>query len=141
VGTKPGDVLALDPDNGGKVVWRVSVSGEPPIGVASPYMRFPPGNAAPTTVGRGAGGGQADVGRPGLMWGGAADEQHVYFGVTTGGVAALRLTDGKRVRMTRLTAAEGAPVGTGAPAGGIPGVVFVGGSDGAVRAVSTRTDA
>ena len=50
---------------------------------------------------------------------------------------ALRLTDGKRVRMTRLTAAEGAPVGTGAPAGGIPGVVFVGGSDGAVRAVST----
>jgi polyvinyl alcohol dehydrogenase (cytochrome) len=137
VGTKPGDVLALDPDNGGKVLWRSSVSGQPPIGVTSPYLRFPPGAAAPITVGRGAGGGQADIGRPGLMWGGVADERHVYFGVTTGGVAALRLTDGTRVRMTRLTAAKGAPVSTSAPASGIPGVVFVGGSDGTVRAVST----
>jgi polyvinyl alcohol dehydrogenase (cytochrome) len=138
IGTKPGDVLALDPDNRGKVLWRVSVSGEPPIGVTSPYVRFTRGEA-PTTVGRGVGSGQADVGRPGLMWGGVADTRNVYFGVTTGGLATLRLRDGARVRMTPLTSAAGTPVNTAAPASGIPGVVFVGGTDGVVRALSTTT--
>jgi polyvinyl alcohol dehydrogenase (cytochrome) len=136
VGTKPGDVVALDPDNGGQVVWRTSVSGEPPIGVTSPYIRFPRGGGPPTTVGRGIGAGAADIGRPGLMWGGTADGEHVYFGVTTGGVAAMRLSDGRRVRMTRLRGATREPLNTSAPASAIPGVVFVGGSDGTVRAVS-----
>ena len=130
VGTKPGDVIALNPDDGGKPLWRVSVSGQPPIGVASPHFTFD-ADKKPTLVGV-----SADK-RPGLIWGGAADAQRVYFGVTTGGAAALRLDTGAREWFTPLTAEGGAGVDNSAPVTATTDAVFVGGTDGVFRALST----
>jgi polyvinyl alcohol dehydrogenase (cytochrome) len=130
VGTKPGDVLALDPDSNGKLLWRTSVSGGPPVGVGSPHVKFETGKDA-VSVG--------DVGgkRPGLIWGGAADSRRVYFGVSTGGVAALRLDTGAREWFTPLTGEGGASTDTTAPTSATPEVVFAAGSDGIVRALAT----
>jgi polyvinyl alcohol dehydrogenase (cytochrome) len=153
VGTKPGDVLALDPDNNGAQLWRVSLSGEPPIGADSPRIDFAAGKE-PVKIGT-----MPDK-RPGIIWGGAVDSSHVYYGVTTGGVAALRLDTGERSWFTPFTRAPGAGsasgaagspamdpalaalnpsdtvINNGAPTSAIPGVVFVAGTDGVVRAVS-----
>jgi polyvinyl alcohol dehydrogenase (cytochrome) len=130
VGTKPGDVLALDPDSNGKLLWRASVSGGPPVGKASPHVQFEPGSAPVFVGGRFAK-------RPGLVWGGASDTAQAYFGVSTGGVAALRLDTGERTWFTPLTAEQGAAVDNTAPASAIPGAVFVGGTDGTIQALST----
>ncbi len=130
VGTKPGDVLALDPDDNGKVLWRVSVSGGAPLGTASPHIKFETGKS-PEVVGR------RPENQPGLIWGGASDVSRVYYGVTTGGVAALRLETGQREWFTPLATAKGATVDNSAPVSAIPGAVFVGGTDGVLRALST----
>ncbi len=118
VGTKPGDVLALDPDRKGALVWRVNVSGGPLAG------------DGPTPAGKP---------RPsGIQWGGSADDRTVYYGLTGGGIVALDIASGKRrwfSPMDDLTGPE--PVARGAPASGVPGVIFAGGSDGSVVAVST----
>jgi polyvinyl alcohol dehydrogenase (cytochrome) len=131
VGTKPGDVLALDPDANGKLLWRTSVSGGPPVGLASPHAKFEPGKE-PALFGDGAA-----LKRPGLIWGGAADSRRVYFGVTTGGVAALNLNTGVRDWFTPLAGEGGAKIDTSAPASATPEVVFAAGTDGVVRALST----
>ncbi len=129
VGTKPGDVLALDPDHNGKLLWRVAVSGAAPIGVASPHVTFEQGKE-PVVVGH------PSEHRPGLLWGGSADAHHVYFGVSTGGVAALRLDNGQRAWFTPLVGERGGAVDNSAPTSAIPDVVFAGGTDGVLRAVS-----
>jgi polyvinyl alcohol dehydrogenase (cytochrome) len=116
VATKPGDVLALDPDRNGALVWRMNVSG--PLAV-TPAPR--PGA----------------VRYSGMMWGGATDGQNVYYGLTGGGMAAVRVADGKLVWRTPLNATAQKPVSDASPATGIPGAVLVGGSDGAVFAVSS----
>ena len=135
VGTKPGDVLALDPDDNGKLLWRVGVDGQPPVGLESPFQRFAAG-AEPSGKGSSSDG-QLELPRPGLMWGGAADAQNAYFGLTTGGIAALRLTNGERRWVTPFADADGKRISNGAATSAIPGVAFVGGTDGVVRAVST----
>jgi polyvinyl alcohol dehydrogenase (cytochrome) len=130
VGTKPGDVLALDPDSNGKLLWRTSVSGGPPVGVSSPYLTFEAGKEAVPV------GGPFDRG-PRLIWGGAADSQRVYFGVSTGGVAALRLDTGAREWFTPLPREGGGEGDTCAPASATREAVFAAGGDGVVRALST----
>ncbi len=118
VGTKPGDVLALDPDRKGAQVWRVNVSGGPLAGDGP----TPPGQPR----------------RSGIQWGGTADDSTVYYGLTGGGVVALDIATGHRRWFSPMDDLSGPEsVARGAPASGIPGVVFVGGSDGSLVAVSS----
>lgn len=116
VGTKPGDILALDPANHGKPVWRINVHG-PVVGNA-------PGPSN---------GGQGD----GVRWGGAADSDTVYYGLSGGDVAAVDIADGHLKWLHRTTVVTGTAVSHAAAASVIPGVVFVGGSDGILSAMAT----
>lgn len=104
-GTKGGEVFALDPDNHGALLWRVS---------AKP------------------GGG----GRGGIVWGGAADHENVYYGLGVGGMAALKMATGQRAWFQPINPA-GARVNNNAAATMIPGVVFIAGTDGKLHALST----
>lgn len=104
-GTKGGEVFALDPDDRGKLLWRVA---------ANP------------------GGG----GRGGIVWGGAADHEKIYYGLGSGGMAALKMSSGQREWFQPINAA-GALGGNNAAATLIPGVVFVGGTNGKLHALST----
>jgi polyvinyl alcohol dehydrogenase (cytochrome) len=108
---KGGGVVAVDPDRSGALVWTADLS-------------------------EGKGGTAIQI-----MWGGAADDQNVYYPLKSGGVAALRLTDGARVWLAPL---EPAPAPGGRPRRGydaaateIPGVIFAGGWDGVLHALSS----
>jgi polyvinyl alcohol dehydrogenase (cytochrome) len=72
-----------------------------------------------------------------ITFGGAADDQYAYFGVSSVGVVAVRLSDGERAWTTPIKAA-GPRLGIGAAMSVIPGAVFGGGYDGIVRAFSTK---
>jgi polyvinyl alcohol dehydrogenase (cytochrome) len=65
-GTKDGHVFALDPDHGGKLLWKVNVL---PKGARS---------------------------SGGIYWGGAADGAKAYYGLAAGAMAAVDLKSGKR---------------------------------------------
>ena len=65
-GQKSGIVWAHDPDHNGAVVWK-----------------------APTSSGPAPSSGQ-------IVWGGAADDRSVYFGLHSGGIVALDLANGER---------------------------------------------
>ncbi|HEY2844080.1 MAG TPA: PQQ-binding-like beta-propeller repeat protein [Bryobacteraceae bacterium] len=110
---KGGTAVAIDPDRKGAVLWKADLTDGATAGAA----------------------GQ-------IMWGGASDDQNVYYALQTGGVAALRLGDGTRAWFTKLDPA--APPAGGRPRRGtvaavtvIPGVVFAGGWDGVLHALST----
>jgi polyvinyl alcohol dehydrogenase (cytochrome) len=98
----------LDPDKNGAVVWKVNVAKNPP---GTPLAEL-----------------------NGIVWGGAADEQNVYYGLTGGGVVAIRLADGERKWFMPMTSR----VSNGAAASAIPGVAFVGGMDGKLHALATE---
>ena len=116
VGTKPGDVLALDPDRDGALVWRVNVNGR----LAGD--RLAPGAPRPS----------------GIMWGGALADRTLYYGLTTGSdVAAIDLASGK-LKWRRNLQPRGSGLSYGTPMTAIPGAAFVGGSDGKIFAVSTN---
>ena len=110
---KGGTAFAVDPDHQGALLWKADL-----------------------TDGAAAGpGGQ-------IMWGGAADDQNVYYPLQTGAVTALKLTDGSVAWLNHI--APAAPVAGGRPRRGlvaavtvIPGVVFAGGWDGVLHALST----
>jgi polyvinyl alcohol dehydrogenase (cytochrome) len=72
------------------------------------------------------------------VWGGAADDQHVYYGTGGPGLAALRLETGERAWLFAAPAPAGGGRGgaLGAAPTVIPGVVFEGASDGKLYAVS-----
>lgn len=113
---KGGGVVAVDPDRRGAVVWTANL-WEPPTSKAPQYIQ--------------------------IMWGGAADDQNVYYPLQTGGVAALRLADGKRVWLDHLQPSPAHLGPGGQPRWGqeaavtaIPGVVFSGGWDGTLHALS-----
>jgi polyvinyl alcohol dehydrogenase (cytochrome) len=108
-GTKGGEVFALDPDNNGKLLWRVS---------ANP------------------GGG----GRGGIVWGGAADQENVYYGLGSGGMSALKMETGKQAWFAPVNA-TGTRANNNAAATMIPGVVFVAGTDGKLHALATTDGA
>lgn len=114
--TKPGEVLALDADQQGQILWRTQAVSHP---------------AMPDALGLNGG---ADFGP---VWGGALDETHAYFGSSTGGVAAVRLSDGQRVWYTPLNTTPDNHVTHSAAVTLIPGVVFLGGSDGRLWALSS----
>lgn len=108
-GQKSGNVWGLDPDDNGKVVWKTAITNN-------------------TTEFGGK-----------IVWGGAADNQNAYFGLGPGGIAAVQLRDGERQWFAAL---EPAPemarhAGQDGPLTTIPGVVFSGGWDGVLRALSS----
>jgi polyvinyl alcohol dehydrogenase (cytochrome) len=116
VATKPGDLIALDPDRNGAVVWKKNI-----------------GDAPKTDTKEGA---LAAFNNFAIMWGGAADTEHAYFGLSGGSVAAVKLATGERAWMTTI-APPGKRVSYNAAASVIPGVLFVGGNDGSINALST----
>jgi polyvinyl alcohol dehydrogenase (cytochrome) len=113
-GTKAADVFALDPDDNGKLLYRVNPSG------------------APGGQGRGRGGS--------IVWGGAADAQRAYFGMGGAGLAALDAASGQRAWVfTPPPSASGARGGgLGAAPTAMPGVVFEGAGDGRLYAVAAE---
>jgi polyvinyl alcohol dehydrogenase (cytochrome) len=116
VGTKPGDILSLDPDASGKVLWRVDVLGEKLAGDGP--LPMPRGGRGP-------------------LWSGALDDRNVYFGLNAGGAAALRIEDGQRVWYTPFASSAGSRVTNAAADTVIPGVLFIGGSDGKLSALAS----
>jgi polyvinyl alcohol dehydrogenase (cytochrome) len=110
-GTKPGEVLALDPDRQGEIVWRTTVISVP--------LRHEGG------------------GLRGPLWGGAMDASRVYFGLGEGGAVALSLEDGRIAWRTPLNAGAASPVSHTAAVTLLPGVLLTGGSDGRLWALSS----
>jgi len=108
-GQKSGNVWAHDPDKKGAVVWKTAL-------------------VANTTEFGGK-----------IIWGGAADGQNAYFGLGTGGIAAVQMRDGEKQWFTPLqpAAALAAHTGEDGPLTAIPGIVFSGGWDGVLRALSS----
>jgi polyvinyl alcohol dehydrogenase (cytochrome) len=113
---KTGDVLALDADRKGEVAWR------------DDHQR---GNSAP----RSATG--AALRNRGPMWGAAIDDHFAYVPCTGTGIAAVSLADGKNQWCVPLDTATDPKVGYSAAVTVIPGVLFAGGTDGNVWALST----
>jgi polyvinyl alcohol dehydrogenase (cytochrome) len=110
-GTKSADIFGLDPDDNGKLLYRIHPLGLPLNG-----------------NGRG---------RASIVWGGAAGEELVYYGIGGGGLAAIRPATGERAWLFTLPPPPGGGRGVqlGAAATAIPGVVFEGASDGTLYAV------
>ncbi len=108
-GQKSGTVWAHDPDAQGALRWKVDLAPKPPVESGE------------------------------IVWGGAADEDTVYFGLNSGGVAALRIADGTRKWFTALDPAPARAEhrGQSGPLTAIPGVVFSGGWDGVIRALAS----
>jgi polyvinyl alcohol dehydrogenase (cytochrome) len=71
----------------------------------------------------------------GIVWGGASDERNAYYGLTSGGMVAVQLATGERVWFAPLKE-PGSKTGNGAATSAIPGVVFGGGTDGKLHALS-----
>ena len=81
-GTKGADILALDPDANGKVLFRVNPSGQP-VGF----------------TGRGRGG---------IVWGGASDQRQIYYGMGAAGSARSSRLTARRRGCSRLRASAAA---------------------------------
>jgi polyvinyl alcohol dehydrogenase (cytochrome) len=112
-GTKDGHVIALDPDNNGAKLWETRVVDIPKGQENSFYARL-----------------------NGIVWGGAADDENVYYGLQSGGIVAVKLATGEIVWHTTFPHAANARVSNSAAATMMPGVVFVAGSDGELHAVA-----
>ena len=109
---KDGRVFALDPDKKGALLWMTNAAPPPPPG-ATGFARL-----------------------GGIVWGGAADDRNVYYGLSSGGMSALKLTTGEKAWYTPLAKA-GTRVNNAAAVTAIPGVAFVAGSDGVLHALTT----
>jgi polyvinyl alcohol dehydrogenase (cytochrome) len=83
----------------------------------------------------------AGGGRGGIVWGGAADSEKVYYGLGSGGMSALKMASGERAWFQPIATAGGGRGSNNAAATMIPGVVFVGGGDGKLHALSTTDGA
>jgi polyvinyl alcohol dehydrogenase (cytochrome) len=73
-----------------------------------------------------------------ILFGGAADQQSVYFGLDNGTLTALDTATGKQKWSTSVTSSA-ARRGLTAALTAIPGVVFSGSQDGTLRAFSADT--
>jgi polyvinyl alcohol dehydrogenase (cytochrome) len=119
---KSGTVFALDPDQRGKLIWKVALTDK---------------TAATNGM---------------IALGGTTDDRNLYVGLEDGTFVALALADGTRIWSARLQSLDdlgqpnalgeprskaGLRFGQSAAATGIPGVVFTGGWDGIFRALST----
>jgi polyvinyl alcohol dehydrogenase (cytochrome) len=118
IGQKSGVGYALDPDHEGAVVWKYQAGKGGVLG--------------------------------GIEWGSAVDGEHAYFAVSDitqpapGGLHAVSLDTGERVWMTPAPAlacgtGRGCSAAQSAALTAIPGVVFSGSVDGALRAYSAKT--
>lgn len=102
---KSGVAWAMDPDRAGAVVWK------------TPMPKAPAGPEGE------------------MVWGGAADDRHLYVGLTSGGVTAYRLGTGEAAWTTPVTPAGPARrAGHSGAVTATPGMVFSGGWDGVLRA-------
>ncbi len=113
---KPGDVLALDADKKGELVWR------------DDHQRA---NATPQSATGAA------MRNRGPQWGAAMDDRFAYVPCSGTGIAAVSLADGQQKWCAPLDTATDPKVGYSAAVTVIPGVLFAGGTDGSVWAVST----
>jgi polyvinyl alcohol dehydrogenase (cytochrome) len=111
VGTKPGDLLALDPDKAGALVWKSSAPARKPA------------------IEGGAGG------VPGILWGFSTDHENAYVGLGSTGIAAIRLESGERKWTNALNSDRNTNYSSANTS--LPGVVIQGGSDGRVHALSS----
>jgi len=119
VGQKSGLAFAMDPDGGGEVIWQYRAGRGGVLG--------------------------------GIEWGAAVDEAHAYFAVSDitspepGGLHAVSLATGDRVWFTPPPApvcgGRGCSAAQSAAVTAIPGAVFSGSIDGALRAYATQTGA
>jgi polyvinyl alcohol dehydrogenase (cytochrome) len=113
-GTKAADVLAVDPDHNGALIYRVNPTGAIP-------------------------GGNYRVGAPAILWGGAADATQAYFGMGTGGLAGIEAATGRTRWVFKPDPPDGSAVlSLGAAPTVIPGVVFEGSTQGMLYAVSAN---
>jgi polyvinyl alcohol dehydrogenase (cytochrome) len=113
-GMKNGAVIALDPDKKGSVVWKVHVV-EIPKGQENSFF----------------------ANLNGVVWGGAADDQNVYYGLQSGGMVAVKLATGDVLWRATFPKTGTSRVANSAAATAMPGVVFLAGSDGKLHALST----
>jgi polyvinyl alcohol dehydrogenase (cytochrome) len=120
IGQKSGMAYALDPARDGEVVWEYRAGQGGVLG--------------------------------GIEWGAAVDGQNAYFAVSDmlqpkpGGLHAVRLSTGQRAWFTPAAApicgtGRGCNAAQSAAVTAIPGVVFSGSNDGALRAYDTTTGA
>lgn len=120
IGQKSGVGYALDPDHEGAVVWQYQAGKGGVLG--------------------------------GIEWGSAVDTEHAYFAVSDitqpvpGGLHAVALATGERAWMTPAPppacgSGRGCSTAQSAALTVIPGVVFSGSVDGALRAYSSVTGA
>jgi polyvinyl alcohol dehydrogenase (cytochrome) len=130
IGQKSGVAFAMDPDRQGEVIWEYRAGRGGVLG--------------------------------GIEWGAAVDDRHAYFAVSDilqpnpGGLHAVQLASGARAWSTPAPRPACLPAGSAAPEGAgnrgcngaqsaavtaIPGVVFSGSNDGALRAYSTADGA
>ena len=108
-GQKSGIVWAHDVDKKGAVVWKQDVA-----------------RIVPSAGGE-------------IIFGGAADDQNVYFNLRSGGIVALQLSTGMEKWYKAVTPQEALPRrGLSSAVTLIPGVVLSGGLDGMVRAFSAN---
>jgi polyvinyl alcohol dehydrogenase (cytochrome) len=112
VATKAADIVAVDPDRNGALIYRVNPTGAAPGGVWK-------------------------AGAPAVLWGGAADEAQIYYGMGTGGLVAIDPATGRTRWIFKPETLDGsAAVSLGAAPTVIPGVVFEGSNQGILYAVS-----
>ena len=111
-GTKSADILAIDPDAAGRLLYRVNPTGAEPGGIYH-------------------------VGAPAILWGGATDGHRAYYGLGTGGVAALDAASGRALWRFLPTLADGSGTDSlGAAPTVLPGVVFEGSGHGMLYALA-----
>jgi polyvinyl alcohol dehydrogenase (cytochrome) len=81
----------------------------------------------------------SDVSRGQIVFGGAMDDENAYFAFRSGGVVALRISDGLERWYTPVTPQESMKTHPGFSAAitAIPGVVFAAGLDGMLRAFNS----
>lgn len=76
----------------------------------------------------------ADINGRGIIWGGAADSDKVYYGLSSGGMLALSLVTGEIAWFSPI--AENSSHGSVVTL--IDGVAFIGGGDGIIHALATK---
>lgn len=79
---------------------------------------------------------KSDISRGEIVFGGATDGEQAYYAFRSGGVAAIRVSDGLETWYTPITPQESMQnhYGFSAAVTAIPGVVFAAGLDGVLRA-------